>query len=186
MKPATCHPEKRMVAKGFCESCYRKSYERARQRSGYYKRYREKNRERLREKNSSWQKANPEKCRTAWRRWYSKPGVREARNVYQNKFKATFKIRALAKKYFTTEEIIQGALQSPCEICGQNRPICIDHDPASGRFRGGLCRSCNGSLGNFGDNIEGLQKAIAYIDKFNRYIEDHKKWARQKGLILYK
>lgn len=55
-----------------------------------------------------------------------------------------------------------------CDICDKAfsfETACLDHDHATGRFRGWLCRRCNSSLGVFGDTVEGLQKAIAYLEK---------------------
>lgn len=40
-----------------------------------------------------------------------------------------------------------------------------DHDPVTGNFRGWLCNHCNLAIGHFGDNIEGVQKAIEYLKR---------------------
>lgn len=39
-----------------------------------------------------------------------------------------------------------------------------DHCHATGKLRGLLCKCCNTSLGKLGDNIEGLQKAMNYLE----------------------
>ena len=39
----------------------------------------------------------------------------------------------------------------------------IDHDHLTGRVRGLLCRPCNTSIGQLGDTIEGLERAITYL-----------------------
>src|ERR1035437_5063849 len=52
-----------------------------------------------------------------------------------------------------------------CELCRAERPLCIDHDHKTGAFRGWLCSSCNRALGTFGDSVEGLNKAIAYLHR---------------------
>ena len=57
-----------------------------------------------------------------------------------------------------------------CECCGKfipNNKPCYDHDHETGQFRGWLCYSCNTGLGKLGDNIEGLEKAIEYLKRFN-------------------
>jgi len=45
-----------------------------------------------------------------------------------------------------------------------NATMCFDHDPATHTFRGWLCQSCNVGLGNLGDNVEGVTKAIEYLN----------------------
>ena len=40
----------------------------------------------------------------------------------------------------------------------------LDHDHKTEKFRGWLCKKCNTGLGNFGDSIEGLKKAIRYLE----------------------
>lgn len=55
-----------------------------------------------------------------------------------------------------------------CEICGKHKPLVVDHDHATGAFRGLLCSSCNTSLGKFGDSIEILNLAIAYLSREQR------------------
>ncbi len=57
-----------------------------------------------------------------------------------------------------------------CEICGkipeENEPeLSFDHDHGTSVFRGWLCGSCNRGIGLLGDNIEGLKKALAYLER---------------------
>jgi hypothetical protein len=52
-----------------------------------------------------------------------------------------------------------------CELCGKRtKKFDLDHDHDTGEFRGWLCGPCNKSLGHFGDSVEGLQKAILYLE----------------------
>lgn len=51
-----------------------------------------------------------------------------------------------------------------CECCGLPRSLLvIDHDHATGDFRGWLCHKCNLAIGGLGDTIHGLQRALDYL-----------------------
>ncbi len=51
-----------------------------------------------------------------------------------------------------------------CELCSvTGRQMHLDHDHATGRFRGWLCNRCNMAMGVLGDTIEGLQRGIDYL-----------------------
>jgi hypothetical protein len=56
-----------------------------------------------------------------------------------------------------------------CAICEQGfiETPRVDHDHETGKVRGLLCHHCNTGLGQFKDNIEILQNAIAYLEKFS-------------------
>jgi Recombination endonuclease VII len=41
----------------------------------------------------------------------------------------------------------------------------LDHDHATGAFRGWLCMCCNTAIGKLGDTVEGLNRAVAYIER---------------------
>ena len=61
-------------------------------------------------------------------------------------------------------------LPAECEICGiepakNEQQLCFDHHHETGAFRGWLCWGCNTALGKFGDNLDGLRKAIAYLER---------------------
>lgn len=56
--------------------------------------------------------------------------------------------------------------QYKCPICGDGltKPY-VDHCHTTGKVRGLLCVTCNTGLGKLGDSIEGIQKALQYLQE---------------------
>jgi Recombination endonuclease VII len=55
-----------------------------------------------------------------------------------------------------------------CECCGgvpEKRAFSVDHCHVSGVFRGWLCSKCNAGIGMLGDSIDGLMKAVRYLER---------------------
>ncbi|MCI4340485.1 MAG: endonuclease VII domain-containing protein [Thermoplasmata archaeon] len=48
-------------------------------------------------------------------------------------------------------------------MCRREKKLVVDHDHKTEKVRGLLCAGCNGSLGKLGDDVEGLERAIAYL-----------------------
>lgn len=70
-----------------------------------------------------------------------------------------------------------------CELCGnpsKRRVLHLDHDHKSKTFRGWLCHNCNLGLGRFGDNAQGLRRALAYLDKNSAPLIPHDAAARKQ------
>jgi len=75
------------------------------------------------------------------------------------------------KRYGTTPEQYDkkfAAQDGKCAICGKHNDECRygllpDHDHMTGALRGLLCNKHNSGLGQFGDTLEGLTAAIAYL-----------------------
>jgi nitrate/TMAO reductase-like tetraheme cytochrome c subunit len=58
-----------------------------------------------------------------------------------------------------------------CDCCGkETESLHLDHDHTTKKFRGWLCRTCNVGLGNFYDNIQGLEMAIRYLRRHDASI----------------
>lgn len=72
-------------------------------------------------------------------------------------------------------QILKTAPPKPeiCDLCGKkpphNKKIVLDHCHETNTFRGWLCDPCNVGLGNLGDNLAGLTKAVEYLQRH----EDH-------------
>jgi len=76
---------------------------------------------------------------------------------------------SLAKRYgISADEFNRRmSIAETCEICGikPNKQLSYDHDHETGKFRGLLCNKCNMALGQLGDNVDGLKKAIKYLER---------------------
>lgn len=77
----------------------------------------------------------------------------------------------LTKEQFLTE---LEKREGHCDICGREQlprrdgslpDLVLDHDHATNRFRGFLCRGCNTALGGFCDDPASLRAAADYIER---------------------
>lgn len=74
----------------------------------------------------------------------------------------------LKKRYGLTVakvDLISRLQRNKCIICGEQKPLVVDHCHETKKFRGLLCHNCNTGLGLFKDNIKILRKAIRYLKK---------------------
>lgn len=72
------------------------------------------------------------------------------------------------RRYGVTQEAFDAALvaqDGKCQICRAPNPSCVDHDHATGRFRGLLCSPCNAGLGLLRDDPERILAAIRYLER---------------------
>lgn len=97
----------------------------------------------------AYRAANPERCRQWKRDW-------RARNVERS--------RAMSRKSNGIPEPTRPAPVT-CELCnrGEPRGLFVDHDHATGLFRGWLCHKCNTGLGHFRDDRTLLLRAARYL-----------------------
>ena len=54
---------------------------------------------------------------------------------------------------------------TPCAWCGRRDKLFCDHDHSSWDFRGWICKKCNCGLGELGDSIESLKRAVRYLER---------------------
>ena len=52
-----------------------------------------------------------------------------------------------------------------CDLCGSTRNMGVDHDHRTDEIRGNLCGPCNQAIGQLGDSVDGLLKAIDYLTR---------------------
>jgi Recombination endonuclease VII len=71
--------------------------------------------------------------------------------------------------------------ENKCAICGtlkagnRQKYFCVDHNHETGEIRGLLCSTCNRAIGLFKDDKKILEKAIIYLDFYERYDFQEKK-----------
>ena len=71
-----------------------------------------------------------------------------------------------AQKIMKKMKMKRPELGTPCDNCGKTtQKLVFDHCHETNVFRGWLCYQCNTSIGNLGDNIEGLERALNYLKR---------------------
>lgn len=107
-----------------------------------------------------------QRCRqVAWRRTHVVENLEQSRRYEEHRPQRN---NLRFKTYGITEEDYLKMLQeqdNSCAICGTKDwdiPH-IDHNHATGKVRGLLCRECNLGLGKFGDSVELMLEAISYL-----------------------
>lgn len=108
-----------------------------------------------REYQREWAAAHPEKRKEWWDRWFETMGREQKLQ----------KLYGMSVPDYMSLLDKQGGL---CALCGKppkknGRPLHIDHCHETGRVRGILCFTCNGSLGHLGDTVEALEKVMRYL-----------------------
>ncbi len=126
----------------------------------YKKAYYEKNKEKINAQKKSYNEKNKEKIK-AEKKAYREKNKDRLRN---KELKRNFGISLHEYNLMHTEQ------KGKCACCGihQNeltKKFAVDHDHDTGLIRGLLCNNCNLALGKLGDNIEGLMKALNYLEK---------------------
>lgn len=105
-------------------------------------------------KRREWVRANPEKARAQYRR------------------------KSLKSRYGLTVEgyeALHAQQRGCCAICGQPEKVsqvggepqrlAVDHCHDTGAVRGLLCYSCNRTLGQIGDSVEGVMRFVRYLQR---------------------
>jgi|11_taG_2_1085331.scaffolds.fasta_scaffold00723_18 hypothetical protein len=133
----------------------------------YSKAYYEKNKEELNAKNKAYREKNKERLKAY--REKNKEKIRAYTKKYKekhyaNQLKRLYGIGLHEYNLMLTEQ------KGKCACCGihQNeltRNFAVDHDHDTGLIRGLLCGNCNTAIGKLGDNIEGLMRALNYLEK---------------------
>ena len=109
-----------------------------------------------------WRKAHPERAeknRADTRRWNEENPDYRRRQMLQSKY-------GIAPEQYDALLSVQ---DGRCACCGTNEAggqwgtFHVDHCHDTGRIRGLLCNRCNTAIGLFGDTVEGVDMAAAYM-----------------------
>lgn len=113
------------------------------------------------ERSRAWRAKNPEKARTATKRWLAVPENRQRTLIKLEEWKKnnrerwlrSIKEASLRQRYGITLADYDAMLKAQgggCAICAKppgKRRLAVDHDHKTGRIRGLLCSGCNTTLG---------------------------------------
>lgn len=129
------------------------------QRQEYGRNYRKANRDTLREKD-----------RARYNAWRESLSADELARAHHSQ---------VLKKYNLSQVEYERILASQggvCACCGKPEAtisrrrqspmrLTVDHDHLTGVVRGLLCRACNLGIGQLGDSLEGVKKAVTYLER---------------------
>ncbi len=152
-----------------CKECVR-----ARRVKNYYKdpasriaytvKWKKDNQEHVNEWARKDRKLNPEKYRVWEKKYYDNNS---------DKINARAVTRLVNLSLDVYYQMIEDQ-NNKCAICGleetrkfkkRETKLCIDHNHKTGEVRALLCHGCNTAIGKFKENIELMERAIAYLKK---------------------
>jgi len=163
-KPVTDFHAKKRYRDGldtWCKDC----------RSSYVKDWKKKNLDKVAAVAKRHYDAHGDELRRKGREYYAENREliqQRARDRYDpetQKYKRLKKLYGLElEEYDRLVEIAGGK----CQICGvpgieTSKGLVVDHDHETGDVRGLLCTRCNVGLGQFGDDMNLLNKALNYL-----------------------
>lgn len=126
-----------------------------------------------------WREANQERIKATRKAYYAlhEDDIKAQSKAYAEanplRVKTRVRTRGL-KQYGLTEEQYQELLlkqDSKCACCNSAEPggpwkrFAVDHDHTTNKIRGLLCFSCNTGIGNLGDSIAGVTRALDYLKR---------------------
>lgn len=139
----------------------------------YYSNLSQEQKDALLAKKRAWRKANPEKTKAQDRRSKEKnrPAILQQKKEYKRNNMPRLKSYFRKLRYGITQQQFDALLlqqNNGCAICGRgfgDKTPHVDHDHATGKVRGLLCKSCNTAIGLLGDSEEGVRLALSYLQR---------------------
>ena len=123
------------------------------------------------EAQKAYRDSNIERYRKNRRSYYAKNKgkIRGQNTEWRRRNEATLKSSKLKRVYGITLEQYDSIFESQrgiCAICKsqpKNKRLCVEHNHKTKEVRGLTCDRCNVGLGMFGDSVELLLEAAAYL-----------------------
>lgn len=133
------------------------------EKADYDKRYYNLNCDKKKKAAKDWSDGNKERAKAYRKEW-------RARNkewVRTRNWIACLRLKGMSLEQYESLLLAQNECCAICNVhkSNWNIPLCVDHDHATNKIRGLLCRSCNSALGLFGDNPINLRNAATYLEK---------------------
>lgn len=172
-----------------CQQLYTSAYQKANPEKSRaygrasYRRNLETARARGRKKQNARRAAQPEATKEYQRRYYraAPPAVKAKMAASSASWRARnperVRARDLAKYGLTPAEYdrILATQGGGCACCGSKknksgRRMFVDHDHSTGAVRGLLCHHCNAGIGHLGDTLEGVKRAVAYLERVQQQL----------------
>ena len=113
-------------------------------------------------KGAQWYQSNLDRCKERGRRAYRANPERAKAQARAYRLADP----ARARRYYDRSRygVTREDLAQQCQVCGSTTDLHIDHDHATGKVRGRLCKGCNFGIGYFRDNPGLLRAAAEYLD----------------------
>jgi hypothetical protein len=111
---------------------------------------------------------NPKVRRAQWRAYDARNSAAKKKRLQKWRDSNREHIRSYNGKRRGHLPVATRAAPANCECCrkprtGMKSALCLDHDHTTGKFRGWLCGHCNRAIGQLGDNLTGLMRAVRYL-----------------------
>ncbi len=111
----------------------------------------------VRKRQARYRADNRAKIRIYHDRWYTKNRVAQRIRVI-NKAAAKAGLPLL-----DPATVPPPPLDGLCQLCHKPKRLGIEHSHKTGRFRGWTCHNCNSGIGLFSEDVELMERVIAYL-----------------------
>ena len=113
-----------------------------------------------------------ESRRKSRKKWADSPSAKERRPAYNAQHRGWLLTEdgQRARRRSRGQPEPTRPIPHRCECCGISdlvikKVLMLDHCHRTDKFRGWLCDNCNLGIGRLGDDLEGVRKAVAYLEK---------------------